>query len=311
MPELPSINTLKGVEEQVAAMAAAIGLAGGIVALAKSVGEILTDRSLSQRVRRNTQAITETLTRLRQLNEMNAANPSLTADSYRAQLLDDLQAESQSLDLTRTRLEWRKRRRRDDPSGMHRWLLLFRPKGITGWFLQSFFYGMLLVTVFLVREVGALRRQDITGWSTATVCWILFTLYVWNVALVHRHLKVIVHPQGRTSHDSGHGWWKKLLVLLPSPVEGSLVKAWAEPLDSVWHVPNALVAIMYYAFLLPCVFLSFYGIRGRLPLVAACILVAIFLAFSSIFAIHAFSRRELEKLSPIPEPNSGQASNAQ
>ena len=128
------------------------------------------------------------LARLRQLNEMNAANPSLTADSYRAQLLDDLQAESQSLDLTRTRLEWRKRRRRDDPSGVRRWLLLFRPEGIAGWFLQSFFYGVLLVTIFLVREVGALRRQDITGWSTATVCWILFTLYVWNVALVHRHL---------------------------------------------------------------------------------------------------------------------------
>jgi hypothetical protein len=302
-----SFETIKHLQAYVPTAAALVGLAGGVLALGKTVRGALTDRSLGNDIRRHMQNIHETLARLRRSDEMKEAVSPLSVDSYRAQLLDDLKAESRSLERARAGLVERKGRRLQEPIGVRKWLLWFRPEGIAGWFVQSLFYGLIFIAAFLAVHLAFNERDILTGVGVV-IEYLIFAGYVGSVATIHRHTKVLALRLEVPNPNLDLPWWKKLLQLFSLPPGGEESPAWEEPLKPI---PDTFLWLLYYGWLVLCAFALGLAMKENIPLFVAILVSGGLLIPAPVFAIHRPSRRALAKLVPVQERGTDQALHAQ
>ena len=194
MHAAPSLDRLRNIA---AVATAVVGLAGGLISVFRTIVSMLTDRSLERHARKHTEAINESLTRLRRFRAARVHLLPPDLNPYHAQLLDDLQRESQRLAAVRHQQAEREALKVADPEGYRRWLLLYRPEGVVGWIIHSLFYGFVfaffaLVGVFIVSPPS----HRVIGAFLGVLELVLPALYFRSAGLRRRHLKVLLTRAG-------------------------------------------------------------------------------------------------------------------
>lgn len=222
---------LSGNKEWIAALSGLAGfLAGPVVSFAKTIVGYLTDRSWSQKRTKNAQIVARCI---RDLNEREKLPPYLNAEilnPYSRALAERLEAALQQLESADGRTAARECAKFEEPQGIRRGLLLFRPYGLTGWMLHSFFYGSVIaVAAFVVTvihfAVDNVRNHvavasDIAFVVILPAAYGAFALFPRSVALKRKKLSILQHRQPDV--PDGASAIKRLLLAFPAP--GRLAK---------------------------------------------------------------------------------------
>ena len=146
--------------------ATVIGIVGSAFTALKAGFDYLQQHSLNLRRTKAVEGIDLTLKRFRTMaKEKPSFASSESADAYRLALTEDLEAQVAQLKQIRERTLQLDLRRKQDPKGVRKWLLLYKPEGVDGWISQTLFYFFALMGLFMV-GLGAFLavRRDSDAW---------------------------------------------------------------------------------------------------------------------------------------------------
>jgi hypothetical protein len=297
------IDVAKTWQSEVSLAATVIGLAGGVLTLGRAASAALTDRSLERSIRRHTEVIQTSLASLRQLQEAKETNQQVSLDSYHAQLVDDLSAAATGLERDRARVQRRSARSLEEPTGLWKWLLLYRPEGVAGWIVHSFFYGVIFLnSEILYRWIrfGDMPGQALTTSIRGLAANLLLAFYVWHVAVMHKHAAVLARQRHESNPNSDLAWWEKVLLWFPPPFAKTTPISTGESIRTFLDEPWAFIVQAFYFFLLFITgVLTVVLVKAKVETSSIALVIAVFLSASSVFAIHALSRRALGRLQPV------------
>jgi hypothetical protein len=207
---------------------AAVGTVGGFLAtFSKTVFGFLNDVSWNRRTDKNVKLVGQLIHDIHQAESAPGGLQSQSLEPYLALLrvrLDKLLIQLQS---ARQRVQERALARYYDPSGVRRWLLLYRPFGIRAWIVHSCFYAALLLLVIVPIGMTKATLRDPNGpdWPTIAILtgiYCILPLLPRSVALNAR--RFAISSRGESDPNRALAPWRKLLLFFRS--RG--VTAWIE-----------------------------------------------------------------------------------
>ena len=217
---------LAGNKDFIGTFAALCGLvAGPLLTLLKSSLGVLNDRSWERKSSKSAEKIAQCLKDLHDADTPNPQVPSETIEPYRVMLRERLQSALDQLRLVRERQQRRAQAMWEKPTGIHRWLLLFRPFGLAGWLIQSSFYALLIVSLIMLAVVICLPFTAKFRYGTSPVDWIIlpFIFLIWGLwpllprSVALRRKEFMILSQGRPDANADLSPWSRRLLLFKSP----------------------------------------------------------------------------------------------
>lgn len=270
------------------------GIAGAAFAALKVSITYAVDQTLNRKAAKTVDEIDAFLGRLVKLEDEKAIIQTPTLEEYKLQVEEDLQARLRTLEAIRAQKRRRAVRRNEEPKGIQRWLLLYRPEGFDGLIIQSLYYVFSLAIVLLVIEVPiVLVVRHLEGWVIVPgiLVYVLIALYLRSVSLRLKsvgnavRLKPIKHP------NSDIGWLRRNLLILKKG-------------DGLWAL-----RVLYYIFLVEPVYIwsQLSDVSQRPPFLSrslTLVTAAWALLFAQVFKADALSRRARAYLSSQSASNS-------
>ncbi len=203
-------------------------LAGPIWNLLKEAARSLKDRSWDQRAIKNTALITQCIRDLQEAERPNGSVDAKALEPYSAVLKERLESALQQLRRLQERLAAqanrqavRVRRRFEEPAGLRRRLLWYRPYGFAAWILHSSFYGFLCMGVASVVQAIHHYNHDPDASEIAAIAAIYLLVYAGlallprAVALRNKRLLVLGKDQINPNRDLN--WGRRLFLIFRAP----------------------------------------------------------------------------------------------
>ena len=197
------------------------GLAGTSISILKAAVIYIADHSLDRKARKIGDEIDKDLARLARLDNPNLDLPPVHLELYKNQINEDLQAQLRALDRARSSKLRRVLSKNADPTGIARWLLLYKPAGVNGWFIHTSYYcTLLLVALFLVDlcviAFFDTAARDLEFLGAMAACFVLFSaiaLYLRSISLrlKTKRNSIILHAIPHPNFDL---YWLRQLFLL-------------------------------------------------------------------------------------------------
>jgi hypothetical protein len=209
--------------EKIEKITKVFGICGPLVTAGKSVVLFAKDQSLERKGRKTTQEISECLNRLHAL-EASSSTMGLELDPYRLQIIGDLQFLITELSALREKKLLSEAKRNKESTGIRRWLLLYRPEGLNGWVVQSFFFGTCAALVFNLITSFRNFSGDLGEVVLSTVIMGLWLLYARSVSLRLKDVGIIQRHAGIRELNSDLHWIRRALLLFkPTGVSAFIV----------------------------------------------------------------------------------------
>ncbi len=164
------------------------GIAGSVVETLKVCATYAVDQSLTRKIRKTTDDVDALFTRLVKLDGQEVRLNALNLRQFKIQIEEDLQAKLQILAALRAQKLRRGIKRNEDPKGIQRWLLLYRPEGFIGLTIQSLYYLCVLViamSVIAIPRILLLESQHDSEWFflAGIAVYVLLALYAQTISL--------------------------------------------------------------------------------------------------------------------------------
>ena len=271
-------------------IAKVIGICGPLLTAGKSVVFFTKDQSLERKGRKTIEEISECLNRLRAL-EASLPAMGLQLEPYRLQIIGDLQFLVAELSAVREKKLLREAKRNKEATGIRRWLLLYRPEGLNGWVVQSFFFGTWAALVFILITGFRKFSGDLEEIAFSTVIMGIWPLYARSVSLRLKDIGIIKRRMGIRELNSDLHWIRRALLLFKPT-----------------GVSTLIVHCLFYIFVFDAI-----ALPVQKPMAASleAILRVGLLLTAKIFQVDALARRVLKtELARVPrnansEPTEG------
>lgn len=163
-----------------------VGIAGSSIAAIKGLYSYATDQSLDRKATRQTRDLDSQVGYLGNLEdeEILILVPELA--QHKVYLQDSIREQLQELQSIKNKISLRSIQKNEEPQGFHRWLLVYRPEGLSGIFIQSLYYAGLICVGLMVYILPYWRGSSFHDWilwvSVFATC-VALTLYIRDVAL--------------------------------------------------------------------------------------------------------------------------------
>jgi hypothetical protein len=126
------------------------GLAGSAFATLKVCATYVVDLSLKRRIAKTVDDVDSTFARLVKIDGQEIKLKALDLQEFKLQVEQDLRAKVQKLRILRAQKFLRGTKRNEDPKGIQRWLLVYRPEGFGGLMVQSLYYFCICAAFAIV-----------------------------------------------------------------------------------------------------------------------------------------------------------------
>ena len=222
------------------------GIAGFSFSLIRSGIGYLNDRSWVQLASRNTDVAAQCI---RDLNEAelrisHVETPELHL--YSEVLTKRLELALQQLERLEQSKAAQARKRFEEPKGIVRCVLLYRPDGIAAWILHSLFYGILCLIAAVVVNAIRINREDNFIASAIFVGFVgALALVPRSVALRRKRFVILGKDQPDPNRDLN---WRQVVILA----------------FRVSDMPSRIERFLYYL----CLLFAFLGLLDYLRMVA-------------------------------------------
>jgi len=215
----------------VAALAAFSGfVAGPVVTFFRATVGYLNDRSWDHVASKNTTLIAECIRDLQEAEKPATGVWAQALELYSAVLKERLECATQQLQRLQKRQAAHSerqavqaRRRLEEPRGMHKWLLLFRPYGPGAVVLHSLFYGILCMNLAIFVQAIRIHKPEHFAFS-ATVIFVAsgLALLPRSIALRRKRLMILKGDQPESSRD--HTCQHTLTLIFQAPDKASRIE---------------------------------------------------------------------------------------
>lgn len=236
------------------------------------------DHTLSRKEVKTMDDIDAFLGRLEKLEGNKWLPQTLNVEQYKLQLQESLRTKLLALESIRSQKLRRANERNAEPKGIQRWLLLYRPEGVEGGFIQLFYYAFSLGAIILLVEMvnsGELWHDigfAIVGGGTVLL-YALVSLYLRSIALRLKGIGNLVRLKSLRNPNRDLSWLRSNLLVLKKG-------------DGLW-----LLRFLFYDFLLGAVLVSLPITSEKPGIGIELLAVAFMLSLSQIIRIDALSRR--------------------
>jgi hypothetical protein len=162
------------------------GIAGSVVATLKVCAIYAVDQSLTRKIRKTTDDVDALFTRLVKLDGQEVRINALNLQQFKIQIEEDLQAKLLILAALRAQKLRRGVKRNEEPKGIQRWLLLYRPEGFIGLTIQSLYYLCILAIAMLVIAFPLILLEHDLDWLfflPGIAVYVLLALYLKTISL--------------------------------------------------------------------------------------------------------------------------------
>jgi hypothetical protein len=245
---------------------------------------------LNRKVAKTATEIATLLGRLIDLEDQKTV-PASNLEAYKLEVEEALRAKLRLLDAVRTKRQQRARSRNEEPKGIGRWLLLYRPESFDGLFVQLTYY----IAAFFVLDIAILGVAAFTGLDIAiegvatfpdldrgTILALLIVvllcvataLYARNISLRMKRLGNAIRLGTMRSPNSDLGWLRRNLLIFKRGDGLGGIRFW------------------YYLLLILAVFGPISQHQKRhYPWSEEILIGAFYLAFAQVVKVHALLRR--------------------
>ena len=269
-----------------------LGTVGGIVGAAfgalKLAIPYVLDRTSNRRAAKTATEIATLLGRLIDLEDQKTV-PASNLEAYKLEVEAALQAKLRLLDTIRTKRQQRARSRNEEPKGIGRWLLLYRPESFDGLVIQLVYY----ITAFAALDCAGLGIVDFSDFDSPVpalgllvlmLLCVAAALYARSISLRMKHLGNAIRLGTMRSPNSDLGWLRRNLLIFKRR-------------DDLWGR-----RIWYYVILLIAVSGSFNPKTKarRYPWPEEVLIGAFYLMFAQVVKAHALLRRGSLKMRDEP-----------
>lgn len=176
------------------------------------------DRTISRRAAKTSDQIGALLIRLGKLQSERMMTQTARLQQYKLQLEEDLDSKLKALEDIRAQKQARALKRNEEPKGINRWLLLYRPEGLDGFIVQFFYYVFAMTAVFLVVgfpfAVAAVREWDVSFLLIGAAVYAGLALYPRSISLRMKSVGNAVRLRGLPKPNSDINWLRRNLLLL-------------------------------------------------------------------------------------------------
>jgi hypothetical protein len=269
-------------------------LAGPIVTVLKAAVVYLNGRSWDQRAIRNTTLIAQCIRDLQRAEKTAGGVDIQTLEPYSAVLKERLECALQQLQRVQKKRAVHAGGKFEEPTGIQRWLLWYRPYGSAAWILHWSFYGFLLwASGFLVAHtIRNHQPVDLAVTGIAILIYGLLALWLHSVALRCRRLTALGKNQLNVNHDLS--WARRLFLMFEPPGKAAAVEQilcyffWLQVLYGLWMTKDAIK-------------------KGEISELAVTIIIAILLSW--ILSYDVWLRRAFARLNTLGHPGPETVSN--
>lgn len=197
------------------------GLAGSAVTTVKVFTGYAIDQSLNRRVTKTTDEIDALLGRLAKLEREQATAQTANLAQYKLQVEEDLQSKLRALERIRAQKHGRAIRRNEEPKGIQRWLLVYRPEGFNGLIIQTLYYAFCLVVILgvIIIPIELLWSQNQEGLlgiilgPFVAISYGLIALYLRSISLRQKSVGNAVRLDPSKHPNRDLGWLRRNLLI--------------------------------------------------------------------------------------------------
>jgi hypothetical protein len=219
-------------------------IAASVVTALKLSIDYAIDHTLKRKTAKTVNEIDALLGRLDKFQDGKPIIQTPNLERYKILVEEDLQARLRTLETINAQKQRRAVRRNEEPKGIYRWLLLYRPEGFDGLMVQFIYYA---ASVYVVLWLVVVVRTSVQKWNADSAIILvvglvfpMLALYARSVSLRMKsvgnalRLKAIKHP------NNDIGWLRRNLLILKKG-------------DGLWGL-----RLLYYLFLVEVVFAPFH-----------------------------------------------------
>ena len=200
-------------------------LAGPVVTLLKAAIGVLNDRSWDRKSSKNSKRIAQSIRELHEIENPIGGLQSFALEPYRLGLQERIEVALRELQLGRDRAAARARAQLEEPAGIRRWLLLFRPHGFIGWMVHSAFYALLLAILgtwvgfgYITVDNIRMHQADFSDLAIVLTIPLMFcglAVLPHSIALKRKRLMILLGD--RPNPNSDLSWWQRLFLIFKAP----------------------------------------------------------------------------------------------
>jgi hypothetical protein len=212
---------LTGNKEDLAAVGTISGIiAGPLITLIKEAIGFFNDRSWEKKTDKNVALIGQSLRDLHDAQQYGVLQNGDILKPFYKTLEERIQQAAGELEQQRQRLVRQMNARLEEPTGVRRWFLLFRPHGFSGWVVHATFYAFAVtittgLVFFLHVNIDNMRMHqgnffDVLFGVVFFVIYGAFALLPRAVSLKQRRCWIAC--RGREDPNSDLAWWRKLIL---------------------------------------------------------------------------------------------------
>jgi hypothetical protein len=190
-------------------------LAGHAVNLSRGVVGYLNDRRWNEMAIKNTALAAQCIRDLREAEKPSSGAAAQALEPYSVVLNERLKYALLQLQRVQERRAAQARKQFEEPAGIRRWLLLYRPYGYAARILHSSFYGILCVNAtVIVLAIHAERRYALAAAIFVPLC---FGGALWARSLALRCKRLMVLGKGQPNPNRDLNWAGKLFLMFRLP----------------------------------------------------------------------------------------------
>ncbi len=199
-----------------------LGTVGGSVAAAfgalKFAVPYVLDQTLNRKAAKTATEIDTLLGRLINLEDQKGGMQALNLESYKLEVQENIQAKLRLLDAIRAKRQQRALSRNEEPKGVGRWLLFYRPDGFDGLLVQLTYY-IAAFTALDIAIVGVAMFPDLDRGAIVVVVVVALlvaavALYARSVSLRMKSVGNKMRLEGIGNPNNDLGWLRRNLLIL-------------------------------------------------------------------------------------------------